>query len=311
MNLLVVNLQSFGDTLISTHIATLAKRYVPDWKVHFAFRKELTLTTAETNPEATQDMINILSEQPHVASVGLVANGMYIGPLNCVPDKTIVIQGWSSELGIVKSQLKPFYDLFGITDSINTETQFSIKSKNPTSYDLVVGLTGDLDFIRKWGNEEEYEKFLAHVSPDNYNIRIEKFGVDVSKDSYYKQLQRLNSCDLLIAPLGSLITIAAGLGIDTIALTTIFPSRYDTPEYYHSGWHKSIKVDTNSQFHCGSFACVTYKPEDNQQTWGNPKTQFDFWTKDCPYTNNKKSCVYNISAELIIEQFKIWYDKNN
>ena len=140
MNLLVVNLQSFGDTLISTHIATLAKRYVPDWKVHFAFRKDLTLTTAETNPEATQDMINILSEQPHVASVGVVENGMYIGPLNCIPDKTIIIQGWSSELGIVKSQLKPFYDLFGITDPINTETQFSIKSKNPISYDLVVGL---------------------------------------------------------------------------------------------------------------------------------------------------------------------------
>jgi hypothetical protein len=311
MNLLVVNLQSFGDILLSTHIATLAKRYVPDWKVHFAFRKELTLTTAETNPAATKDMIDILSEQPYAASVGLVENGMYVGPLSSIPDKTIIIQGWSSELGIVKSQLKPFYDLFGITDSINTETQFAIKNSGLTSYDLVVGLAGDLDFIRKWGNEEEYKKFLAYVSSDYYNIKIEKFGVDTTKESYYKQLQRLSYCDLVIAPMGSLIHAAAGFGVDTIALTSIFPSKYDAPEYYHSGWHKSIKVDTNSQFHCGSFACITYKPEDSQQSWGNPRTQFDFWSKDCPYTNNKKSCVYNTPAQLIINEFREWYDRNN
>lgn len=313
MNLLVVNLQSFGDTLISTHIATLAKRYVPDWKVHFAFRKELTLTTAESDINATEDMLNIIGKQYNVKSVGLVDNGMYTGPLTENPDKSIIIQGWSSELGIVASQLKPFYDMFGITDPINTETEFwggSLSWNDPTFIPRI-GLAGDLDFLRKWGNKEEYKKLLAYLSPDDYNIKIEKFGVDITSESYWSQLQRLRACDLLIAPMGSLIHAAAGFGVDTIALTSIFPSKYDSPEYYHSGWHKSIKVDTNSQFHCGDFACIKHKREDNQQSWGNPPTQFEFWAKNCPYTKNKKSCVYNTTAMEVMKEFGNWYDRYN
>ena len=308
MNLLICNLQSFGDVLLSTHIATLAKKYVPEYEVHFAFREELTLTTAESNPAATVDMMNIISKQYHVKSVGLIKNGMYVGPLNQQPDKTIVIQGWSSELGIVASQLKPFYDMFDIKDPIDTETKFWSGSLPCEDNSLPsIGIAGDLDFIRKWGNEEEYKKFLAYLSPDVYNIKIERFGVDTSSETYWEQLQRLRACSLVISPIGSLIHAAAGFGCDTIALTSIFPSKYDAPEFYHSGYHKTIKVDTKSDLHCGSFKCVQFKPEDNQQSWGNPPTEFGFWIKDCPYTKNKKSCIYNIKADLLIEKFEEWY----
>ena len=308
-NLLVVNLQSFGDILLSTHIATLAHKYVPDWAVHFAFRKDLTLTTAEQDINATKDMMNIIGKQPYVKSVGLVENGLYHGPLENQPDAIIVIQGWSSELGIVRSQLKPFYDIFGIPDSIDTETKFwggSLSWNDPTMATRIA-IPGDLDFLRKWGNEEEYKKFLAYLSETKYNIKIEKFGVDTVSESYWNQLQRLHACSLVISPMGSLIHAAAGFGCDTINISSVFPSEYDSPEFYHSGYHKTIKVDTKSDLHCGSFKCVQFKPEDSQQSWGNPPTQFGFWIKDCPYTKNKKSCIYNIKADLLIEKFEEWY----
>ena len=304
--LLVVNLQSFGDIQLSTHIATIANKYKPDLKVHFAFRKELTLTTAENNINATADMVNIISRQPYVKSVGLIENGMYIGPLKRA-DKVIVIQGWSSQLGIVKSQLKPFYDMFDIKDPINTETYFYGGELTKNNFVPTIGLAGDLDFLRKWGNEEEYKKFLAYMLSNKYNIKIERFGVDTVSTSYWEQLQRLKTCDLLISPMGSLIHAAAGFNVDTINISSVFPTQYDSPEWYHSGYHKSVKVYLQSELHCGDFKCIQFKPEDNQQSWGNPPTEFGFWPNNCPYTKSGKSCVYSVTADVLINKFEEWY----
>jgi hypothetical protein len=104
--------------------------------------------------------------------------------------------------------------------------------------------------------------------------------------------------------MGSLVHFAAGLGIDTISLTSVFPSEYDCPEFYHSGNHSSIKV--NFPKRCAEFNCIKLKQYDNQQTWGNPPTTFGFWPKVCSYTSTGMSCNYNITADNIIEKFEAW-----
>lgn len=318
-HLIVINTQSFGDILLSTHVARLAKKYCPDTLVHFYINPNITLTTAEHDPEARMDMLRILFNQENIYSVGFFMNDRIYSHfckdqvMKPMTDyKTLLIQGWSSDLGIVKSQLKPFYDLYGITDEIDTETEFNVGGlmyKDITGRKLTVGLAGEQDFLRKWHNKQEYEKLLAMVRDTKYNIDIERFGVDVENTPYSRQLARLQKCDLLISPIGSLVHCAAGLGIDTISLTSVFPVEYDCPEVYHSGWHKSIKVKYPR--HCGTFKCVTNKPYDNQSSWGNPATEFGFWPSVCPYTVNGGSCNYNITAAHIIEKFDEWYNEKS
>lgn len=313
-NLLVFNTQSFGDCLLSTHIATIMHKHYPEWNIHFAFRNDLTLTTAETNKEATLDMLNILGKQPYVKSVGLIKDGFYYGPIEIQFDAVIQIHGWSSELGLVRSQLKPVYDLFNIPGPIDTETKFWGGSLTWKDHNVIrIGLAGYLDFARKWKNHKEVEKLIKYFESIK-NIKLLRFGVDSRPDkSYWEQIEELRTCSVLISPMGSLVHMAAGLGIDTISLTSVFPSEYDSPEFYHSGYHKSIKVDVQSNLHCGNFKCVRYKPEDNQQSWGNPTILYnDFWVENCDFTNNKKSCVYNTTADLIINEFEKWLnDRNN
>jgi hypothetical protein len=317
-NLLVINTQSFGDILLSTHIGRISKKYFPEMQVHIAVRDNLTLTTAENDPSALQDLLYIISLQENIKSTGFIANGLYYNPifhnnlnLNDLTKNTevLVIQGWSSDLGIVKSQLKPFYDMFKITDPIDTETKFNFLGAGKTTDQLTVGLVGELDFIRKWHNKVEYQKFLDQISSKKYNMNIIKFGVDVEKEKYSEQLTKLASCNLIIAPMGSIIHAAAGLGIDTISLTSVFPSIYDCPEFYHTGWHKSIKQ--MFPYKCGNYACVTEKKYDNQTSWGNPPTEFGFWPENCPHTINQKSCNFNITADMIIEKFEDWYNENS
>ncbi len=308
-NLVVINTQAFGDCLLSTHIARLAKKYIPDIKVHFFIRADLTLTTAETSKEAFVDVLKILSMQTNIASVGVIVGDSLYPAIPIDDFKVILIQGWSSDLGLVRSQLKPFYDMFDIKDKIDTETIFNVNSNKTLTTELTVGLAGDVDFLRKWQNPSEYQKFLDHITQKKYHIRIEKFGVDVESTSYSEQLKRLNNCDLLISPMGSLVHAAAGLNVSTISLTSVFPAEYDCPEFYHTGWHTHIKTEFPN--HCGTFKCVTPKTYDNQQSWGNPYTEMGFWPAKCPYTDNKQSCVFNITANNIIEQFERWYDEHS
>lgn len=313
-NLLIFNTQSFGDILLSSHIGRIAEKYFPDMYVHLAVRDNLTLTTAESNSEALRDALYILALQKNITSTGVIANGVH-KMAYCTKNfetsgeaKTIVIQGWSSDLGIVKSQLKPFYDNFGITDPIDTETIFNFDGKRKETGKLVVGLAGDLDFLRKWHNKEEYQKFLDRITSSKYNIDIIKFGVDVENQLYSEQLKKLYSCNLLISPMGSLIHAAVGLGIDTISLTSVFPYQYDCPEFYHSGWHQSVKQIFPKS--CVGYKCVTEKKYDNQLTWGNPPTEFGFWPENCPHTINNKSCNFNTTAESLIEKFEEWYENS-
>lgn len=306
-NLVICNLQSFGDILLSTHIARLSRKYLPGVKVHFFVRSDLTLTTAETNPEALLDVLKIIEQQDNIESVGLIRGDQLLTTQPITDFKILVIQGWSSDLGIVKSQLKPFYDMFNIDEPIDTETKFNVGIKKTLTTKKVVGLAGKLDFLRKWNNEEEYNKLRTYL--DNHKVVIKEFGVDISNHSYSDQLKELNCCDLLISPMGSLIHAAAGLNVNTISLTSVFPSEYDCPEYYHSGWHRSIKKDYPK--HCGTFKCVVEKPYDNQTSWGNPPTMFGFWPKECGFMNDNKSCVYNIQAQDVIELFEEWYNEDS
>jgi hypothetical protein len=316
--LAVINTQSFGDALLSTHIGRVAKMYKPDLKVHLFIREGTTLTTAESDKSALNEMLFLLSLQEGIESAGLLypdgsMSPIYGKPTMLSPElknpKTLLIQGWSSDLGIVRSQLKPFYDLYDIKDPINTETKFTLCKEKVKQDKLTVGIAGDLDFLRKWHNKDQYKRFLDQIYSKKYNIKIERFGVDVSKEGYYEQLLRLNNCDLLISPIGSLVHFAAGLGVDTISLTSVFPFHYDCPEFYHSGWHNSVKQIF--PLHCIKYNCVTEKKYDNQQTWGNPPTKYGFWPENCEYTVNKKSCNYNITAEDLITKFEWWLNDKN
>lgn len=314
LHLVVANFQSFGDILISTHIARIVQKYSPLTKVHFCIRPDLTLTTAETDVNALPDIINILYKQENIASVGYIyPTGIkpMVGDISGLTNDNydlLVINGWSSDLGIVKSQLKPIYDLYDIPGPIDTETKYNIEQL-PKPSTLTVGLAGEVDFLRKWHNKPEYDKFIDYLLRSSHNFNIERFGVDISTEPYSKQMQRLSSCHLLISPMGSLIHFAAGIGVDTINITSVFPAEFDCPEFYHTGWHRHVKPST--PFHCKTFECVSNKSYDNQLTWGNPATKWGFWPINCPNTKNGYSCNKNTTADSLIQYFEEWYDNRN
>lgn len=310
-HLVIINTQSFGDILLSTHIARVAEKYVPDLKIHLAVRSDLTLTTAEKDKNALADVLYILYLQHNIHSTGVVHLNQYYPVFykdqSLENPEFLIIKGWSSDLGILKSQLKPFYDKYNIKEDMDTETKFYFGGPPKSTDNLTIGIAGNLDFLRKWGNEEEFNFFLAQINNSCYN-KIE-FGVDSSPEPYSQQLIKLTQCDLLISPMGSLIHAAAGLGIDTISLTSVFPAIYDCPEYYHSGWHRSCKP--TSPLHCINYKCVSTKLYDNQEAWGNPATTHGFWPKDCQYTANGKSCNYNVKANDILHHFEDWIKYKN
>jgi ADP-heptose:LPS heptosyltransferase len=128
-------------------------------------------------------------------------------------------------------------------------------------------------------------------------------GRDVETGTLLDSLQKLNNSHIFIGPMGLPVHAAAGLGVDTISVTSVFPNHYDSPEYYHSGWHRSIK----SSIHCGDYRCVTEKIYTQDSTVEGPKTKWGFWPKKCPHTENKLSCVYNVSPDKLIETFADWY----
>ena len=296
MNILVYNSQSAGDALISTHIAKQIKKDYPYSTIIFAVRQDLKVTTRENEmSEGVVDILNIISIQEGIDRVGIVSpiNGSLSimmdqkAPIGTI-DKVIEISEWFSDLGIVGSQMLPYND---------TDLTFIVNTSKILTEKLTIGFAGDLDWNRKWQNPEEYKLLKEYVL--NLDANIEFFGVDcIPVQRYFSALSRLNNCHLLISPMGSLVHMAAGLIVDTISLTSVFPKVYDTPEFYkRSGWHRSIK----SKNTCKNFNCITTKNFDLNvpKGWGNPPTEEGFWPKTCKYIGN--SCVYNATAEDFIK----------
>lgn len=305
-NILIFNTQAFGDALLGTHLAKLQK---PEDNVFFAIRDTSTLTTAEKDKDGLIQMLDILKLQHCIEGVGIVQNNKFIG-YQCKPpekfDKIITQNEWFSDLGIASSMLISYYEEQGYKKfPTKVETKFNVGTKKEKKSTLTIATAGPLDWERKWG----YFPYKLIDILKNNNITIVFLGKDVCDNSYLKSLQELNNCHLYIGPMGSISHISAGLNVDTINICSVFPPHYDSPEYYHSGYHKSIIA--RSSDHCGNYKCITKKFYDKEKPgWGNPQVKYDFWTRTCDFMESGNSCVSNIKEEDIINEFGTWYENS-
>jgi len=305
-NILIINSQSFGDALLGTHLAKLIK--APDTHISFAVRVNITLTTRENDSQALDDMLEIFSLQEGIDSVGVIQGNSFIHkkgiPSNAIRfDKVYSQSEWFSDAGIAASMLIPFYDESGWPDKIKkVETSFNVgKSKNCPEDKINIAIPGKIDWIRKIGY---YPKNVIKYINSLKDIELVYLEQDTFK-TYLQALQALNDCHLFVGPMGSLTHAAAGLNVSTISLCSVFPAHYDSPEFYHSGFHSSLTAPKS--LHCGDYKCVSEKKiTERGKSWGNPPTLWNFWVKTCPYTANDKSCVANIQEEDIISEIQKW-----
>jgi hypothetical protein len=172
----------------------------------------------------------------------------------------------------------------------------------------VISTSGPLDWNRKTKNEslrlDILRRLYKYLTDNNIAAEIQMLGRDVEPEDLIVSLQRLNNSHIYIGPMGLPVHMAAGLQVDTIHITSVFPALYDSPAYYHSGWHRPIK----SKIHCGTYACVSEKTFSTQvYAAEGPNAAYGFWPKICPHTDNKMSCVYNTQSEQVIQSFDEWY----
>jgi hypothetical protein len=313
-NVLIYNSQAAGDCLLGTHTARLYKQRFPDANIYFCTRQGLVPTTAESEDESLE-LLQLISLQEHIEGVGQVINttngpqiqllGNYNTSISF--DEVIEQHSWYSDLGIVCSQSAALFERYGKDDFSNTETQFNVDSTKQLPQDhIVIATPGPLDWNRKTKNEALRLSFLTKLKyfleQNKIAAKILLVGRDVETGSLLESVQKLNNCHIFIGPIGFPVHMAAGLGVDTISITSVLPNQYDSPQFYHSGWHRSAK----SNFHCGTYACITEKTYPNASHEG-PQTKWGFWPKKCPHTENGFSCVYNTSPDMLIALFADWY----
>ena len=313
MHFVIHNTQAFGDMLLGTHVAKFIKKHITNCHITFAINQSATLTTAEKSPDGLFQMAEILLLQEGLDTIGLVNDNkiQYLMGKKSPNDslmKIIKQYEWYSDLGIVKSM---FTDLFQMGfGEHNTETEFWFGRypDRPTNRLKIVTL-GPLDWNKKWGNEEGRKKILSHVS--SKNVELIQIGRDIKQQRYLQALQQMQDCHLYLGPAGSVGHAAAGVGMDTIVLCEVFPPQVLSPEFYHSGYHKSIVA--RAENHCGSYKCITQKKFDiikSQEGFGNPVVEFNsFWTPTCTYMPDNKSCVAMIQPEQLIDAFDMWYNE--
>lgn len=316
-NVLIYNSQAVGDCILGTHTARLYKQKFPNTNIYFCTRENLVPTTSEGEKENI-DILHVLSLQEGITGVGQIVrtvNGMSVklfGSKDPVEFNEIIEQhAWFSDLGIVRSQSSTLFSQYGKDDFWGTETAFNVGSdKNLPSDHIVISTVGPLDWNRKTKNEAMRIGFLSklkyYLEQNGIKARIALLGRDVEYGSLLDSLRKLNNSHIFIGPMGLHSHVAAGLGLDTITIPSVFPAEYDSPEHYHSGWHKTLK----SSIHCGNYACVKPKTysEDNKYPEG-PHASMGFWPKMCDETSNGFSCVHNISPDAIMELFADWYEQ--
>lgn len=313
-NVLIYNSQAAGDCMLGTHTAKLYKKRFPDSNIYFCTRYGLVPTTSEGEDESVE-ILNLIKLQEHISGVGQVINTPNGPAIRLVGEQQEPIQfdevieqhSWYSDLGIVRSQSASLFERYGETDFYDTETAFNVDSpKNLPTDHIVIATPGPLDWNRKTKNEALRISFLTKLKyfleQNNIRAKILLVGRDVETGTLLESMQKLNNCHIFIGPMGLSVHLAAGLGVNTINISSVLPSQYDSPEFYHSGWHRSAK----SNLHCGTYACITPKTFPDASHEG-PKTQWGFWPKKCNLTENGFSCVYNTSPDLLISLFADWY----
>jgi hypothetical protein len=311
--ILIYNSQATGDALIGTHAARFIKQVHPDSTVVFCVRADLTLTTAETDKNAINEVLDILELQDDIDDVGVID---YSGnvftrrkSINGSVDRAYQQHGWYADLGIVKSALIDIAEEIG-WNNIHTETKFHVGAVLPKRDKFTVATAGLLDWERKVGSHLSLDKIFNYIRYLLPEVSILPLGRDVNQVSYLESLQTLSQCHLYLGPMGSMAAAAAGLGLDTINVCSVFPPGFDSPEFYHSGRHYSVTAKIEK--HCKTYKCIdsSYYKKGNLQI-GNPKTEFSFWTQTCSYMSDSKSCIANITEDDIIEKIDVWFKQLN
>lgn len=302
----IYNNQAFGDCLLGTHTASLYKQRFPDHNITFLVRENLKATTSETENQL-EELIEVLELQNGIDNVGVISHDGRIQSKHPITEsfyKIIVQDKWFSDLGIVKSQS---YELLSDEHFSNTETKFNVlKAKNLPTDRLVIVTCGPLDWNRKLSNEttrvNTLNSIINFLKNNNIRAEIKMLGKDVDNMTILESLQCLNNSHLYIGPMGMYVHAAAGLGVDTIHVTSVYPPEYDSPKFYHSGWHRPVI----GKIHCGTYACVSEKLSSTQVYPEGPQTKMGFWPKKCEITQNKMSCVYNTNYYDIFQTFIEW-----
>ena len=311
--ILIYNSQATGDALIGTHAAKFIKDAHPNSTIIFCVRKDLTLTTAETDENAINEVLDILELQDCIDDVGVID---YSGnvftrrkSINQSIDRVYQQHGWYADLGIVKSSLVDIAEEIG-WNKVHTETKFSVGAVLNKKDKFTVATAGELDWTRKVGKHLSVEKVFSYLRDLMPGITIMPLGRDITQVSYLESLQNLARCHLYLGPMGSMSAAAAGLGLDTINVCSVFPPGFDSPEYYHSGSHHSVTAKIEK--HCKTYKCIepSYYKKGHLQI-GNPRTEFSFWTQTCSYMQDSKSCVANITEDDIIEKIDVWFKQSN
>ncbi len=308
----IINTQAAGDCMLGTHTAKIYKRKFPDSHITFFVREGLVPTTGESDINDGV-VLRLIAMQDDIDAVGVVRRDGSLLILSEVGisklDMILEQRAWFGDLGIAKSQHTPLLNNgFSIQES-DTETVFNVGTdKNLPKDRLVITTSGPLDWNRKTKHDQLrvaiLEGIQSYAKTNNINLELVMLGRDVEREDLITSLQRLNNSHLYIGPMGLPVHLAAGLDVDTIHITSVFPASYDSPATYHSGWHRPIK----SKNHCGTYACVSEKNFSTQvYTEEGPPTAFGFWPKLCPHTDNKLSCVYDTDPQDVINAFDDWY----
>lgn len=315
-NILIFCMEAFGDTLISTHLGTLYKQKYPDCNIFMTVRPYMNLTTSANQEEGLEEILDIIELQPGVDGVGfLLPDGIYRHKRGKVlqeqPDLTIIEKEWFSDLGLVGSHIVPFYATpekpFVKRESMDTNLVFSVGEEKKLPEKLTIATQGPFEWGRKINGEETQKEVVAELK--KYADVLE-LDVKTHKGTYLDALKQVNNCHLFIGPIGSMAHAAAGLGVDTINITSVFPPEYDSPEFYmKTGKH--LTISPNKKNHCGDYKCITPKnfdPQTYNKSYGNPKTEWDFWTHECSYMPNNKSCLTYYTTKQILDKFYEWYE---
>lgn len=304
----IFNNQAFGDCLLGTHTASLYKRVYPQTLITFLVRSTLRATTSESDIQ-NNELLQVLELQNGIDNVGVVLLDGSVQtkyPIEKPFDAVITQDRWFSDLGIVRSQSYQFTE----PEFEDTETQFRVGAPKQLPTDrIVITTAGPLDWNRKLHSERTRQQTLfgiiTFLKQNNIPAEIVPLGKDVDDYTILQALQRINSSHIYIGPMGVFVHAAAGLGVDTIHATSVYPPEYDSPKFYHSGWHQPIK----SEIHCKTYACVNEKSVSTQVYPEGPTTKMGFWPKHCTLTETGKSCVNSITPESIVESFKQWYSE--
>lgn len=326
-HVLFINTQAFGDVIFGINAAKRYKIANPDDHVSYALKSNFLLTTNET-AQGLQEVLEVLSLQPWLDSVGVVevsSTGQITSlKLNKQSDRTtnvdkiFVQNNWFSDLGISQSASLVIKEY--LPDSLfdDTQPQLYLGTEKAKTDKIKIATAGPLDWNRKLQNESLRVNTLYGIrdtlEKDNIQFEINMLGVDIGNLTLLQSLQFLQQHDLFIGPMGSLVHAAAALGVDTICVPSVFPSRYDAPSSYTTSG-KHYVVEHRAENHCSTYACVTEKNSDNADTrysFGNPPTAIGFWPKYCGHTSTGLACTNQVQHEDILSKFTEWLnDRNN